>query len=250
MLRTINYTGRRRLERKEVQVRLKEFDSGPPEFDVDFSLDTTRLPDDAKIYVEASYINTLQRFSYGTVAEIKRPEPRKLNQLDLSGLIQFRVLIVDESAHLAQIVAQADNLRALGDDAEEQKSSLVVLKSRPLGQQTWRVEVPSEGKPELYLNSRIPFVIDRVKTVPLFQALILPAALREVLMFYLWDDEFEDGSVAQQWLKFGEYLAYEKPGTDADASDLVAWVNEVSARFSERFDMCDLLLHRIEEVSS
>ena len=246
MQRSINHTGRRKIEAKELQIHMQEQKNGIAIFDVDFSLNREKLPDDASIYIEAYQRNTLQRFAFGTVGEIRKPENRELDQLDLTSPALFRIRIVDETEHLGRLVASAERLKPEGDNEEDQRSSLLVVRSRPLGQQTWKLEFDTGGKPELCINSRIPDAIGQIRNNPQFQSLILPAAFRQVLMFFLWNDDEEEGSVAEQWIAFAEHLAGEKP-LENDPSQLSNWIDDVVERFSEAFELCDILLHKMEE---
>lgn len=250
MQRTINHTGRRKIEVKELQINMLEQSNGVPAFDVDFSLNRDKLPVDASIYIEAYQRNTLQRFRFGTVGEIQKPENRELDQLDLTSPALFRIRIVDETEHLGRLIASAERLKPEGDNDEDKRSSLLVVKSRDLGQQTWKIEFETGGKPELCINRRIPNAIGQLKSNPLFQALILPGAFRQVLMFFLWNDDDEDeGGVAEEWMTFAEHIAYERPG-GKDPLQLTAWVDDVVARFSEAFELCDILVHKLEDGAS
>ncbi len=249
MQRTINHTGRRKIETKELQINLLD-KNGVLEFDVNFSLNREKLPDNASIYIEAYQRNTLQRFNFGTVGEIRKPENRELDQLDLTSPALFRIRIVDETEHLGRLVASAERLKPEGQDDEDQKSSLLVVRSRPLGQQTWKVEVDTGGKPELCINSRIPDAIGQLKSNPQFQSLIFPAAFRQVLMYFTWNEDDEgEGGIAEQWLTFAEHIASDKPH-GSDPQQLMAWIDEVVERFSETFELCDILLHKLGEQAS
>lgn len=246
MQRTINHTGRRKIEVKELQINIQEQENGAPVFDVDFSLNREKLPDEASIYIEAYQRNTLQRFNFGTVGEIRKPENRILDQLDLTSPALFRIRIVDETEHLGRLIASAERLKPEGDNDEDQRASLLVVRSRPLGQQTWRVEFDTGGKPELCINSRIPNAIGQLKNNPQFQSLILPGAFRHVLIFFLWNEDEEEGSVAEQWMTFAEHIGDERPQSN-DPSQLINWVDDVVARFSEAFELCDILIHKMED---
>jgi len=250
MQRTINHTGRRKIEVKELQINMLEQDDGVPAFGVDFSLNREKLPDSASIYIEAYQRNTLQRFNFGTVGSIQKPANTELDQLDLSSPALFRIRIVDETEHLGRLVASAERLKPEGDSEEDKRSSLLVVTSRDLGQQTWKIEFNTGGKPELCINKRIPNAIGKLKENPLFQSLILPSAFRQVLMFFLWnEDDEEEGGVAEEWMTFAEHMADERP-TGGDPQQLTDWIDDVVARFSESFDLCDILLHKLEGDAS
>jgi hypothetical protein len=244
MQRTINHTGRRKLQRNEVTLKLTERSNEAPVFDIEFELNRDNLPDEAAIYLEAYNGSTQQRFECGSVGDIQIPEDRALDQLDLTGKPLFRVRIVDESSHIGRLLASAQALRAESED-EEQRASLMTLASRPLGQQTWRVNIREADKPELVINSAIPDAIGQLKENVVFQALILPAAFRQVLMFYLWDDEFEEGTPQTQWLALAEHFAGEKPHSK-DTAELCEWVDRVVDRFSEQFKLRENLNLKLE----
>ena len=185
MQRTINHTGRRKIEAKEIHINIQDQENGAPVFDVDFSLNREKLPDSASIYIEAYQRNTLQRFNFGTVGNIRKPENRELDQIDLTSPTLFRIRIVDEAEHLGRLIASAERLKPKDESDEEQRSSLLVVRSRHLGQQTWKIEFDTGGKPELCINRRIPDAIGQLKSNPQFQSLILPGAFRQVLTFFL-----------------------------------------------------------------
>lgn len=248
MKRTINHTGRRKLERKEINIRLREAEGQVLSFDVDFFLETKNLPNDAVIVIEAYNRNTLQRFSFGTVGKIEKPDSCILDQIDPTGAPLFRVRIIDEAEKIGRLIASAEGLKPESDEAEDQRSSIIKLACRPLGSQTWTVNIPVEGKPELVINNSIPDAMHHIKSNPQFQSLILPAALRQVLMHYLWEAEFEEGSIQEQWLHFAKHLAGDRPHGD-DVSELMTWVDMVVERFSERFELCELLKMKMEEAA-
>lgn len=244
MQKTINHTGRRRIELSEIRINIDTQPDGVPEFSVDFRLNKKGLPDDARIYIEAYRNNTLQRFSFGQVGRITYPENTRLEQLDLSGPVLFRALIVDEREHIGRLIAKAEALRPEGDNDEDNKASLLTVRSRPLGQVTWRIEFETGGKPQLCINSRIPNAVEQIKSNPLFQALVLPAALRHVLLHYLWNDD-EDNQQADGWLRFAEHIATERP-SEKDPLALNSWVEDVVDSFSKQFGLCDLLTNSME----
>ena len=200
MQASINHTGRRKILASEIQIRMQSQENDAPIFDVDFSLNREKLPNDATIYIEAYQRNTLQRFHFGTVGQINKPENRKLDQLDLSSPALFRIRIVDENDHHGRLIASAEKLKPEGDD--DLKASLLAVRSRPLGQQTWKIDMETGDKPELTINSRIPDAIGQIKNNPQFQSLILPSAFRQVLMYFLWNDDDEDNGIAEEWLRF------------------------------------------------
>ena len=247
MQASINHTGRRKILVSEIQIRMQSQENEAPVFDVDFSLNREKLPNDATIYIEAYQRNTLQRFHFGTVGQINKPENRKLDQLDLSSPVLFRIRIVDENDHHGRLIASAEKLKPEGDD--DLKASLLAVRSRPLGQQTWKIDMETGDKPELTINSRIPDAIGQIKNNPQFQSLILPSAFRQVLMYFLWNDDDEDNGIAEEWLRFAEHILHERPH-EKDTLLLMNWIDDVIERFSESFKLCEMLLLKMEESAS
>lgn len=245
MQKTINHTGRRRIELKELKIQLTDTPAGIPQFDVEFSLNKKGLPEEACIYIEAYHKNTLQRFPFGRVGRIVPPESRLLDQVDRSGPVLFRALIVDESENVGRLIAKGEALRPEGDDDEDNKASLLTVKSTPMEQVTWRIEFETGGKPQLCINSKIPNAVEQLKVNPLFQSLVLPAALRQVLIHYLWDDD-EDNKESDDWLRFAEHLATTERPPDNDTLALTNWVEDVVENFSKHFELCDLLIKSME----
>lgn len=248
MQRTINYTGRRKIGQKEATFSFSGETKGVPEFSVLFNIDSTSYPADASLYVEAHYKETRQRFNFGKVSRITPPSNTVLNQLDLSGPTLFRVLVVDESGKRGLLLASGEGFRADGaNNDDENKSSLLAVVTRPLGQQTWKIECDSGGMPELILNKNIPYAIEKMKTDPVFHALIFPAALREVLTYYLWNkDDDEDSEIYQRWMAFSRMFSENKP-ENGDPADLLNWVNDVVEQYSFQFDLCDRLCNSLRE---
>ncbi|MYM63837.1 hypothetical protein [Pseudomaricurvus sp. HS19] len=245
MQRTFNYTGRRRIEQDEALFSFY----GPedfPSFNVEFRLKEKEFPDEAKIYVEAYYKETRQRYDFGTVGRISPPKDRALSEIDLSGSTLFRVLIVDESGSNGLLLASGHSFRGDQDpDDDQSRDSLLAVVKKPLGQVVWRVEFETGGMPELCLNNNIPNAIDKMKSDPYFQTLILPAALKQILMYFLWNDD-EDSEASDKWLGFANYFGGTKPETK-DPSEIMIWVDEIVSEFSKKFDLNDRLVAVIKE---
>lgn len=249
MQATINHTGRRKILHSELQINLSEQEGEAPQFDAIFSLDRQNLPDEATIYIEAYKGNTLQRFHFGTVGNIVAPINRSLTKIDLTAPTLFRIRIVDETTHLGQLIASADSIKPYSDD-DIQKNSMLPVKSTPLDQLTWKVDIETGTKPVLCINSRIPDAVGQLTGNPRFQSLVLPAALRQILMFYLWNDETDDDDpIAQQWLQFAEHISHERPH-GSDPLLLMQWVDDVTSEFSKLFNLTDILLLKLEEAAS
>jgi hypothetical protein len=248
MLRTFNYTNRRRIQQKEVSIRTVGPDHEIPRLQADLNLDASDYPADATVYVEAYYKETRQRFCFGTIARIAPPADPRLNEIDLTGTTQFRVLVVDESGRHALILGSGEGFQTCaGETGEENRSSLLVVVARPMGALPWRVEFANDGKPILAINQRVPGAIEKVRSNAIFQALILPAATRVVLARLMGSDEIdEDSEVYLRWKAFAMQFTDVEPDTE-DAGAFEDWLDEVVSEFAKRFDLCDRLADMFRE---
>ena len=249
--RHINHTGRRKIKHSEVQITLNEHPNTPPTFDASFSLDSSKLPGDAALYIEAYHKNTSQRFHFGTAGSPIPPENRTLDQLDLSGPILFRVKVVDDSDKIGRLVASAERLRPKEDEEEESRASLMTFKSTDLGDLTWKMSFLPDNKPVLCINSRIPEAKGQLMNNPVFQGLILPAALRETLMFIflnIAEEDADEDSWHKPWMDFANFIAPEDKPDSADPFELNDWIDDVITEFSRRHELCEMLVTRMEDT--
>lgn len=240
--RRINHTGRRKINRSEVRIRLEERPGAVPRFTAQMELGRLELPQNAQVYVEAYYRNSTQRFDFGTVGNLAHPADTSLSEVDLDGSPLFRVKVVDTVNGKAVLLASAERLAALDDDEEKARDALLVVKTRDLGQLTWKTEIRPDNKPVLVLNNRISDALGRIKSDPLFQGLVLPAALREVLTAIAWDegsDEGDDGgSWKRQWLEFGQKISGTPcPGDDTDPAEIRDWIEDVAMAFAMQHEL-------------
>ncbi len=248
MQRTLNFTGRARIDQKKALFSFPNPDETPPQFDVSFNFEPGEYPSDATVYVEAYYKETRQRFCFGKFGCITPPTDRRLDQIDLSGPTLFRVLVVDESGQHGKLLGSGDQFKAESGDDATNRSSLLAVRKYDLGQIPWRLHIDPGGAPELHMNSRIQDAVARLKTDPVFQALILPAVLKEILIWYLWNDEDrEDNDYCERWMQFASSFAGENPDPD-DPVESWQWIDEVIRGFTDQFHLGNMLVeHQREE---
>lgn len=177
----INSTGRKRLLRENVRIRLVEQARGlPPAFTAEIRLDSgLKLDPSARVYIEPYVKSSSMRFDFGTVAAISQPESCVLSDIDAGANVLFRVKVVSSGAPAGKVLAAADGIRP-ADDSGESRKSLLPLKTADLGQEVWRLEVDKDSGPVLTLNNRIPEIADRLKADPLFQGAIYPEVVRQL----------------------------------------------------------------------
>lgn len=223
----INSTGRKKIQRDRIALIPREGGG----FVCDLDVTNLGLPPTGRIVVEAHRQSVTERFDFGTVAEPGPVSTPALRQLDIED-VTFRVKIVDPEN--GRLLARADRLQPNGHD-EGGRRELLTVKIKDIGPEPWKVEIDAAGEPVLILNDAIPAADSRITTDPVFQALILPAAFRQVLHL-LWAEneqlEQDDDSPASRWLMFSQALTNREPPDWEDPDVVVEWIDIACRAFA------------------
>jgi hypothetical protein len=244
MIRRLNYTGRRKIPRENINITLFR-NGGVEEFDAVIRTVALGLPETARVFVEAYHKSDWMRFDYGTVGAPAIPPDRRLTVFYAGARILFRVKVVSAGEESGKILAEADRLTPLSSDGHREREPLLPVRIvANLGDQIWRVTW--NGGPVLELNRNEPECKHLLTADPRFKWLILPEVLRCILTRLLsedMDEEEEPGadSIGKRWLAFAGSLHAEPPppveGRDADTIE--SWVDEVVAAFCRRHRALD-----------
>lgn len=246
--RRFNFTGRRRLNKSDVVIHIVRVGNNSPRFSATIDFSNLTLPTDATVIIEVRQRDLVQRFHCGTVATFAVPANAALDELDPEVPMSFWVRVVDESRADRRLIAVARSIRPVGDDDDGVgRDSLLSLKSKDLGQIPWMVEYPEseEGIPKLIINNRIPEAMERLSSDPVFQALVFPAAIRDILARILVEDEDrgDDESWQTKWIDHGASLAGESCPDYGVATSRTVWIQEAARGFCERFAIADRMLN-------
>ncbi len=245
MIKRLNFTGRRRIPRHRVEIRLH---TGPPRtFDATIDLQGLELLPHAAVYLEATCAGSalVQRFRFGEVEHIRPPDDRALHQLEGENVF-FTLKVVDRTERFGRILAIAERIRpeASGDQPQAGRRGLLAVQPWKLGQQLWKLEVREFG-PCLLVNEDVPGLADRVYSDPRFYAAVFPAVLRQCLQAALADNadpEEDDDRWAVLWLRFGRGLHPDRegpPSPDDPVEERDAWLDAVVEAFCERHELTD-----------
>lgn len=236
---TINHTGRRKLDRNEFKITMLKDGLEIPKFELELQL-RENLPDNSRIIVEAHTGNITQRFDFGTTRNFEPPLSTELSSLPVNVDPQFRVMVVDYTERQGRLLASITTRAASGED--DGGSSLLLLGTLELQELVWTVQMFAGDRPGLYLNRKIPDVMQKLRTQADFQALILPAAFRTVLSnYYLIENQDDDDEVQSQWWRLSESLGGERPEF-GDYDKFSEWVEHATGQFASRHKFCTLLL--------
>lgn len=249
MATTINHTKRKKLKREQFDISLLADQDGIPYFDLNLDIKDQDIGSGAKVFVEANTGNTMQRFDFGTVGYLVKPPSTSLHLLSATATPDFRVLVVDsnrsendETLLAGRISAIAGKARVNSGDSNDGGVSLLIVNCTFLDEMVWNVKMNIGHRPELCLNHKIPDIKHKLTTMPEYQAMILPAALRQVISSYKSIGNKDDDDVVQaQWWQLAEELAG-PVDEDADADEFNIWLDDVVSEFCRQHAFCSRLL--------
>jgi hypothetical protein len=249
VIRRFNYTDRKRIPSDRVDFQIRPSD-GAPSFDARLDLTGLELPTTSRVYVEAYYKSSLQRFDFGTVASVVTPGTTVLDQVDQGNLIYFRVKVVDTDGKHGRLVAEVDGLHAAGRTGAN-RFCILPVNFVDLGEQLWRLSF-APPQPVLEVNS-FSGAEGFVRSDPMFMALVYPEVVRQVLRNILIDSDLDDldglNEWQDRWVRFAKTFHPEEiPASGADDDDArTRWVEEVVRCFCEKLKMRTRLVEAIAQ---
>ena len=246
MIRSYNFTGRKKILRENMRIVLKRSTGKPPEFEAALGFDTNEFEAGAKVYIEAYKGPSFQRFEVGEISS-ELTFNGVLDRFHSDSHVLFRIKIVDESESAGKLLGWADRINFVSKEENAARSRCILpVEPADLGDRIWKLEWESDD-PILQVNREIREPRD-MKTIVAsdkdFLALAYPEILSEVYRHILIDstgyDREEDPS---GWLSFALVrLGIEIPPPDFDADtddreqaieDITQWINEVILAFCE-----------------
>ena len=243
MKRRLNYTGRKRIKRKNISISFVKQNGRVVSFNLNkLDIDNLGLPGDAKVYVEAYYKTELKRFDFGTVSTISCPSSLSLADLAYPENLKFRILIVNPSNN--KILAHAT---AITPEEQAEKKSILPVEFIDLGNEIWQINYEGEeGSPILSINKRIPNIENIAKQDPQFFIYVYPAVIREILTRMIFDygvDSTDDPTTDwhRDWLQFSISLGCPPPeildpSNEAFDRDVaLKWIDDVVTAFTDTY---------------
>ena len=239
--RRINSTGRRRIPKGKVVVRIADPEPGANlAATLELEIADLRFPETAIVVLEAYQRSTSKRFECGTVGSLNIPRPLDLSGLDQARGVLFRLRIIDNRDSPGRVIGAAERISPHSGDETEGKRSIFPIVQRDLGNEIWRVQIESDIRPTLVLNNRIPAFQHRLLDNPFLQGVLLPAALRAVAQ-YLADNEIindiEEGGWQVEWREFlREELNIRHEPPAGEEGDRDEWIDSVVQAFCNKQD--------------
>ncbi len=241
MKRTFNYTGRRKIGRKDISITLRQ-EKSVWVFDADLRLADHRFPRNAEVWVEAHRQNLWMQWAWGTVSALRVPADRRLVEFDVPDGVLFRVRVVQPpGTEHHKLLGEADGIPFVkAGEADDRRRHLLVPVPDALDQQLWKLDFESEP-PRLLVNKDAKPSWKEMARSPQFTALVYPEVLRRVLtrilIEYKWAEDDEESGWQTDWIKFARNLGGLGPVPPSDpAQDRENWIEEAVAAFCRRME--------------
>ena len=243
MLRTFNYTKRKKISKDCVSLTLMKVDNYTY-FNAELRFDDLGLQPNAKVFLEAYYGPASYRFDFGEVSQLKQPPDTDITELTkISDKIYFRLKVVDEEKGL--ILGYADKLHLADADKKNRATIFYVNAVQMDTNEIWRInfDTDSDGTPVLEINNSIDGIRDIARSDPRFLALVFPAAIRIVLAKITEQNSFdrEGDNWSAKWIAFTQDILGVKttPENNEDEEKLKDWYNDVVRSFCVRNKLFD-----------
>jgi len=241
LIRRLNFTGRRRLARADVNVRLTRGVDQRLQVVVGFALGQYGLPPSAPVFVEAYRQTTWQRFAFGSVASPVATASTILRPFGSAQGVRFRVRVVEPtvSGRPPRVLAFVDDLRPVAPIEGKGGLSLLPVDWGDFDGYTWKLEIDDESGPLLLVSKTL--VPDREAFVGSreFTSLVLPVMLRSVLerALQVETDSAEADGWAEDWLRLARSRLGRPPsgrgGATGPTDDEEDWIDDVVEIFSK-----------------
>ena len=232
MIRRINHTARRRIERKSLDIRLQRGSTVTVSFSLDLA--SYRFPPDSIVVAEAYGQGRNTRIELGAVGEGKVAKQLPLESFSTADGLHFRVKVIPAPPAEARLLGLAESVSP-DTDGDGASRSLLPVRTSELGQMIWRVEYEQAG-PVLEVNRELLAGSAYVRQ-PHFVALAQIEILRQVLLEALRRGGEEDGcegvSWQSRWIRLGERFAGRPCDSDGELTDEhLEWIRDACEAFA------------------
>jgi hypothetical protein len=245
MIKRVNFTGRRRVPRNRVDIEV--YDGHPRTFDAKIDLSDMSFPPHAAVVLEAMCAgsNDIERFEFGEVGGVVPQTDRSLVQLEGENVF-FRLKVIDRTERFGRLLGLAEHIRPqrAGKQTAAGRRGILPVEPAELGQQLWKLDF-KEHDVFLLVNKSIHGLGERVRSDPLFYAVVYPQVVRQVLMQAIAEDvdlDEDDDRWPVMWLRFGKNLHPTRespPSGESSQEEREEWIEEVVDAFCDEHSMKD-----------
>ena len=254
MRRRIRLTGRRQIPHSSVEVKI--FRVGSEKKVVSLSiLNPDRFqsfPDSAKLKLRMSENKFVETIEFGTLEAQKRTTPTAELENTAFSAPSCQLRIVASDGDKKGLLLGSTKTWTLRDDDEKVEGSrkgILMFKPHDITPLTWKLNLPGDDYPIVYLDNRIENSETWARSNPIFISCVLPTIIREVFedIFLDFDDHLELEWV-KDWLCWADSLMPGKPlPLPDDSEQKKRWIEDLLVSFCSKHHTLDRLLEHMKE---
>lgn len=250
-MKRFNFTGRKKILKDDVKVKLRDDFGHSPVVDVRLDLSEYEFPGQAKVILEAEHKTRFMRIDLGSVTPVVMSNGIVLDRFDDAENLQFRIKVVDvENGGLLFGIANKIKPYDKDDNLDTNSKSILPVESKDLTSYgvLWRIDWGTDSvvlQVDRELGSK-----DQVVRSLTFKSFIFPAAVHLILRKIVndrWDSDLSDTDELQtQWILFAQQLGagLPDPSEDADNDD---WIESTIRLFMQKLNVRNKLLEDVME---
>ena len=239
MIRHLNSTGRRTIEKGHVTVRFHPQEDGDTQsFDLQYRLDDYEFDRSATVRLEAWRLRSVQRWDLGTVGEPRILAEAERQVTEMTETPQFKLIVVAADGS-GRLLGMSNQIRPVLP-----RQSLLPVTLKELRGEVWRVNFGESESPELEVNRNIDAISELVRSDAEFRSLIMPQVFRTVLSQIIVIDRHDldddEGGWWIDWLRYAQHLVPEEVPTlmgeasdSTELDDVEEWIDRVVEEFAE-----------------
>lgn len=245
-VRRLNYTGRQRIHRSDVEVVLRtEGDSHL--FDSAYDLDGYGFPSSSPVVIEATAGWALMRFELGTVGESKAAASAPLTDFWSTEGLRFRIKVLGDGTTAGRVLGIADNLVATELTQPTSAKSFIAVRPTDLGPIVWKLSF-DDNQPILHVNERLADWRSFIRRPPV-RAMLIPEVLRQVLKQAITNPSDEEDASSWQTQALGMFNVRNGLPAEEDGEDEIdSWVDDRVSEFARRHRLWQGMHEFLEEV--
>jgi hypothetical protein len=246
----INHTGRKRIARRDVGIKVDSRDESQFKCSVHPSLSSYGFKGESPVILECYAGPEYARFSFGTVGIAPESAVLDLSQFVTTYKVLFRLKVLDANAP-GKLLGLADQVPItrpeIGDDTGQ---SLITVRPGDIGQRLWKLSFEDEdGRPVLVINDQIKDWKEFTgASSVIFQSAVLPTVFEQTLerILIIENSRFDPDSTdwRDQFIKMAEVVG-KRPYTVQDRRDdntIRSWIDSITSEFSERHSFASRVL--------
>jgi len=247
-MKRFNFTGRKKILREDIVIRLRGEFHERPVVDVSVDLADYQLSPESTVFLEGQSKTRFSRKELGRVSPSVRRNAISLEQFDDAEGLSFRVKVVDKRRGLLEAIAENVKPHDKDNKPDQNHKSILPVSSADLSSYgaLWRINYDDQNatlQVEQELGSK-----DQVVRSLLFRGFILPAAMRQILakiVYGDWDPELSDpDELSTRWLLFARQLGAGVP--DENTDDHEGWLDDAVRLISGQISVRNQIIEEFD----